>query len=253
MYLKEYAAQITANAEKLQAYLDEHNETLGFEANDHGLIKLPLELQEARISLMSACQTLNDLVDGAEAMITCLPLTAVHDVGALRVLIHYHLYRLVPRKGSISYVDLAKSVNMELHRLKAYVRHLITRRIFQELESGEVAHSAASILIADNESLQSWIAMLVDDTLEAVHALPKTYDAHGLSLDPNLSPFNLARNNTSVSSLELVISDSERGPRFAKGLQWIPSTALGSNDAIINSYPWDKFGLVVDVSSSFHL
>ncbi|KAK2782393.1 hypothetical protein FQN52_000933 [Onygenales sp. PD_12] len=246
MNLLEYAAQINVLAGKFQAYLDSQNETLSFD-NVDAWPDVPLEIQETRLALMSACLNLNDLVDTPRSFITVFPLTAVHDVGALRILWHYRLHQLVPRHGTISYEELAASVKLEYHRLVAYMRHLITRRIFREPEPGRVAHSAASALIADNESLQCWIANMVDDTLEAVLALPRTYDAHGMSLDPNLSPFNIARDNTSVSSLDLVISDPERGARFAKGITWVPTTTVGSTEANLKLYPWDQYGLIVDV------
>ncbi|KAL1961388.1 hypothetical protein VTO42DRAFT_116 [Malbranchea cinnamomea] len=246
MDLRQIAAQISTLADKFQAYLDSQNETVSFD-RANGWPRIPPELQETRIALMSACLNLHDLVDTPEAFVTLFPLTAVHDVGALRILWYYRLHQLVPRHGSISYEDLAAAAKLERYRLIAYVRHLITRRIFREPEPGRVAHSAASALIADNEALQCWIANLVDDTLEAVLALPKTYDAHGLSLDPNLSPFNIARDNTSVSSLDLVISDPQRGARFAKGIAWVPTTTVGSTEANLRVYPWQQFRLVVDV------
>ena len=254
MNLRDHAAEVSAYAEKLQSYLDNQDAAAAAtsDSKTNGLrppTRLPADLQEARIRLMSACLNLHDLADGPESFVTLFPLTAVHDVGALRILSHYRIYELVPRQGTVSYAELAQSLHLEQHRLTVYMRHLISRRIFQEPSLGQVAHSAASTLIADHESLQGWIAMLIDDTLEAVQALPKTYDQHGLSLDPHQSPFNVARSNTAVSSLELVLSDPTRGARFAKGLEWVPTTALGSTDANLNSYPWDQFSLVVDVGA----
>jgi len=166
------------------------------------------------------------------------------------MLYHYQLWKIVPTQGTISYAEMAKSLNLEVHRLTAYVRQLITRRIFCEPEPNRISHSAASLLVAQNEGLQSWIAMCTDDVLQAVQAYPETYDAHGLSLDPKLTPYNIARKNTSVNSMALVLSDKERGPRYSKALGWFAKTEMGSNEAILDAYPWDKFELVVDVTKT---
>jgi 6-hydroxytryprostatin B O-methyltransferase len=248
--LREYAAQVSAHAEKLQAYLDSHDEKLGFEVDARPSRQFPQDLQESRIALMSACQNIYDLIEGPESMMTTFPFLAVHDIGALKILYHYELWKLVPAQGTISYTELAKSLNLEVHRLTAYVRQLITRRIFLEPEPNRIAHSAASLLVAQNEGLQSWIAMCTDDVMEAVQAYPETYDAHGLSLDPKLTPYNIARKNTSVNSMALVLSDKQRGPRYSKALGWFAKTEMGSNEAILDAYPWDQFELVVDVNKT---
>jgi 6-hydroxytryprostatin B O-methyltransferase len=250
MNLREYAAHVSAHAEKLQSYLDSHDEKLGFEADARPSRQFPQDLQESRIALMSACLDMYDLIEGPESMMTTLPFLAVHDIGALKMLYHYQLWKLVPTQGTISYTEMAKSLNLEVHRLTAYVRQLITRRIFCEPEPNRIAHSAASLLVAQNEGLRSWIAMCTDDVLEAVQAYPETYDAHGLSLDPKLTPYNIARKNTSVNSMALVLSDKERGPRYSKALGWFAKTEMGSNEAILDAYPWDKFELVVDVTKT---
>jgi hypothetical protein len=244
--LREYAAQVVAHAEKLQSYLDRKDEKLGFGA-DVSPRTFPLELQESRIALMSTCLEMYDLVDGAESMMTQLPFIAVHDVGALKIFYHYQLWKLVPNQGTISLDDMAKSVNLDVHRLAAFVRQLINRRIFLEPEPNRIAHSTASLLVAQNESLQCWIAACTDDILEAVQAYPETYDAHGLSLDPKLSPYNIARKNTSMSGMALVLSDKERGPRYSKALGWVAKSETGANDAILNAYHWDQAKLIVDV------
>ena len=245
--LREYAAQVVAHAEKLQFYLDSKDEKLGF-GIDIAPRTFPLELQESRIALMSACDTMRDLVDGAESMMTQFPFIAVHDIGALKIFYHYQLWKLVPAEGTISLEDLAKLVKLDVHRLAAFMRQLINRRIFLEPEPNRIAHSTASFLVARNDSLQSWIAACTDDILEAVSAYPQTYDPHGLTMDPKLSPYNIARGDTSMSGMALVLSDKERGPRYSKGLGWVAKSETGANDAILNAYSWDQSKLIVDVS-----
>jgi 6-hydroxytryprostatin B O-methyltransferase len=247
MNLREYAAHVFAHAEKLQSYLDSQGEKLGFEADARPSGQFPRDLQESRIALMSVCLDIYDLLDGAESMMTMLPFFAVHDIGALKMLYHYKLWKLVPDQGTVSFDDMSKSLNIEVHRLASFMRYLITRRIFCEPEPNRIAHSTASRLVARNESLQCWIGACTDDILEAVQAYPETYDAHGLSLDPKLSPYNIARKDSSVGAMVLVLSDKERGPRYSKGLGWLAKSEGGCSDAILENYPWDQFGLVVDV------
>ena len=247
MNLREYAAHIFAHAEALQSYLDSQDEKLGFEADARPSNHFPQELQETRIALMSACQTMCDLVEGPEYMMLYSPFLAVHDLGAYKLLYHYQLWKLVPENGTISYEDVAKPLKIEVKRLTAYIRHLITRRIFLEPEPDRVGHSAASLLLARDEGLQCWLGAVIDDQAEAVQALPETYDANGLSLDPTLSPFNVARKDNSMGGMALVLSDKKRGHRYARGFGWTSTTQVASNEVILDSYPWEQFDLVADV------
>jgi hypothetical protein len=48
--------------------------------------------------------------------------------------------------------------------------------------------------------------------------------------------------------MALVLSDKDRGPRYSKAVGWFATTEMGSNEAILDAYPWDQFGLVVDVT-----
>lgn len=249
MNLREYAAHIFAHAEKLQSYLDSNGDKLGFEADARSSRHFPQELQESRVALMSACQTMSDLVEGAESTMLWSPFVAIHDVGAYKLLYHYRLWELVPEQGTISFEDMAKPLSLEVNRLKTYVRHLITRRIFLEPEPNRVAHSAASLFLARNEGSQCWLGACTDDMAEAIQALPETYDAHGLSLDTKLSPFNIARKDESMGAMALVLSDKQRGPRYSKGLGWVATTESASSEIILDSYPWEQFGLVVDVKN----
>jgi 6-hydroxytryprostatin B O-methyltransferase len=247
MNLREYAAHIFAHAEKLQSFLDSRGEKLGFEADALPSRHFPQELQESRVALMSACQTMYDLVEGAESTMLWSPFVAIHDVGAYKLLYHYRLWELVPEQGTISYEDMAKPLKLEVKRLTTYVRHLITRRIFLEPEPNRVGHSAASLFLARNEGSQCWLGACTDDVAEAIQALPETYDAHGLSLDTKFSPFNTARKDNSMGAMALVLSDKQRGPRYSKGLGWVSTTESASSEIILDSYPWEQFGLVVDV------
>lgn len=247
MNLREYATHIFAQAEKLQCYLDCRGETLGFSAYDNPSKHFPQELQESRVALMSACETMFDLVQGAEDRMVMAPLAAVHDVGIYKLLYHYRIWELVPHHGTISYNDMARSVNLEVKRLTAIVRQLITRRIFLEPKLNQVAHSSASLLIARTEGLQCWLGACTDDIAEAVQAMPETYDNHGLVLDPRYSAFNIARKDYSMGGMALVLSDKQRGPRYSKGLGWTANTQVGSNDSLLNCYPWEQFGVLVDV------
>lgn len=150
--------------------------------------------------------------------------------------------------GTNSYEEMAKQVKIEVKCLNAYVRYLIALRIFLEPEPGRVAHSASSRLVLKEEGLQYWLAACVDDQAEAAYALPETFDAHGHSLDPNRTTFNVARKDYLMNAMAVVMSDIKRDARYAKGFGWM-ATQTGSNEVLLNTYPWEQFKLVVDVMS----
>jgi hypothetical protein len=91
------------------------------------------------------------------------------------------------------------------------------------------------------------LGAVIEDQAEAVQALPETYDAYGLSLNPTLSPFNIARKDQSMGGMALVLSDKKKGPRYSKGFGWTSTTQVASNEIILESYPWEQFELVADV------
>ena len=153
-------AQISGLAEKLQSYLDSQGEKLGFD-EDARIATLFPQIQETRIALTSALQDMSDLVEGAEQKMFWHPMLVVQDLAAYKLLYHFMLWTQVPEHGTISYKEMAKHVKLEKKRLTAYVRYLITLRIFREPELGIVAHSTSSRLLLKEEGLQCWLAACV--------------------------------------------------------------------------------------------
>lgn len=80
----------------------------------------------------------------------------------------------MPLKGVISYEDLAAEVHdltgtaiypFDLRRL---LRLAMTNNIFQEPQAGYVAHNRTSLLLLEDETLASWVAMYTSDLLVPV-------------------------------------------------------------------------------------
>ena len=77
--------------------------------------------------------------------------------------------------------------------------------------------------------------------------MPETFDVHGPSLEPYRTTSNVARKDYSMNGMAVVMSDVKRGARYAKGFGWMATIQTGSNEVLLNSYPWEQFKLVVDV------
>lgn len=75
----------------------------------------------------------------------------------------FGLANAFPVGSEISFHDLAAKVGLGETHIRKLVRHAITQKIFTEVRPGVIAHSACSRLIAEDETVSSYLRFKTDD------------------------------------------------------------------------------------------
>lgn len=68
-----------------------------------------------------------------------------------------------PIHETASFSYIAKKVGLSELNVKRFLRHAMTNRIFNEVEPGVVAHTAASRLLAENSMMNDWVGFCVEE------------------------------------------------------------------------------------------
>jgi hypothetical protein len=138
--------------------------------------------------------------------------------------------------------------------LKRLVRHAITNHIFREPRKGFVAHTRTSRILAEDEQLQAWVGLTVEDIW---HPMARTTDAMRKwpgSQEPNETGMQLAYDTTD-HFFKIMASSPERLRRHGKAMAAYSSGEGFGTAHLVDAYSWESLGegTVVDVSYSFRL
>jgi hypothetical protein len=71
--------------------------------------------------------------------------------------VYYNVFDAVPLDGRISYADLAQKCNVLKSHLRRWMRHAISKRIFQASTKDSVAHTITSAECVRDETVWAWI------------------------------------------------------------------------------------------------
>lgn len=86
---------------------------------------------------------------------------------ALEATYRWKIAQHVPLESDISYADLAAKVGLPEPVLRRIVRYGICHhRMFLEPRSGFVAHSVASLMLADDEEAYACLGMMYDEGVQ---------------------------------------------------------------------------------------
>lgn len=78
----------------------------------------------------------------------------------------------MPREGTITFSQLQCQTSLDPVNLVRLVRHAITNHVFREPKPGSIAHTAASLALASDESLQAWVGFNTEDVFpSSAHVL----------------------------------------------------------------------------------
>jgi hypothetical protein len=108
--------------------------------------RIPEDVREARASVLSACQTLSQLIDGPSQAAFAAVTPHWHS-GAMQYIYHFQIAKHVPLDGDIGYQDLAANTNTDENKTRRIVRLAVTLGFFQERRSGYVSHTAMSRIL----------------------------------------------------------------------------------------------------------
>lgn len=75
----------------------------------------------------------------------------------LRVICRHDIARRVPLDGTIAVIDLAKDCGLDVNDLLRILRCAEAWHVFTEPKEGQIAHTAASKLLKEDEILKAWL------------------------------------------------------------------------------------------------
>lgn len=81
----------------------------------------------------------------------------------------FELAHAFPVGSEITYHDLATKAGVGETHIRKLVRHAITQQIFTEIRPGTIAHSACSRLIAEDDTVSSYLKFITDDAWHAAY------------------------------------------------------------------------------------
>jgi hypothetical protein len=187
------AQKIKEETEKLDAYLKANGlPSPGFdEDSPSGYPKLPADIQTCRQQLIQATRELNELSVGPQETIRWTSWSNL-DVLALQLIAQYKLATLVPVGGTITLEELASKTSLDAVNVARVIRLAATNRIFREPSPGVFAHTAASRVLAENESLQIWTEWYTEEIFPASAHVLEALRRYPEAAYPTRTGFNFA-------------------------------------------------------------
>lgn len=154
-------------------------------------------------------------------------------------------------EGSISFADLARSLDVSERILTRILRHAMLNNIFCEPSVGHVAHSSLSLQLArPGNAIRGVVGHQTETVFPAVAHMVDAHDKYG-TREENVTrtPFNEAF-GTDQGALQWVADDPVRSARFAESMKGGASSGPFSAVHTVRGFDWDALGegTVVDVS-----
>ncbi|KJK79860.1 hypothetical protein H634G_04099 [Metarhizium anisopliae BRIP 53293] len=241
--LIQLATTINLSVAKIQQVLD--SQQAPSPSFDEDSPPLPANIREAQDVVLDATAELHDLLTD--------PLNLMHQsargdkTACLQTIARFDIASLVPPGGQISFKELASQTPLTEQMMSRIIRHAVTMRVFREPESGFVAHTRASRMLASPE-MRDWIRAGTEELGPAGHKLAEALEKWPGSQEPNETGFSLA-NNTTGSIYDVISEYPQRAVRFANAMKVM--TSKPEFDACYGTdfYDWASLGTarVVDV------
>ncbi|KAI2905805.1 hypothetical protein CBS63078_5259 [Aspergillus niger] len=246
--LERYASQVTASAtliiRHLKSLKDEPS-TLPSQTS------VPTAVGTAQLRLAEAAFQLLHFTRDPGNVLTQLTVD-LQVISAVRWLLHFEIFSLVPLEGSISYHELSSVANVPENLLRSHIRLAMTCHLFQESGPiGMVAHSPVSCQLASDPSLVSWGQYFANSVFPTATKNVNATAAWPGSKALNETAHNLAFNHHG-SFFDYVSQDPARTVEFANSMKAVSTTSLFDTCHLCKSFDWSSLGdgVVVDMGGS---
>ena len=180
----------------------------------------------------------------------CIFIWQLQVISAVRWLLHFEIFSLVPLEGSISYHELSSVANVPENLLRSHIRLAMTCHLFQESGPiGMVAHSSVSRQLASDPSLVSWGQYFANSVFPTATKNVNATAAWPGSKELNETAHNLAFDHHG-SFFDYVSQDPARTVEFANSMKAVSTTSFFDPCHLCKSFDWSSLGdgVVVDVS-----
>ncbi|KAB8295923.1 hypothetical protein EYC80_008743 [Monilinia laxa] len=254
--LVKLAATITRETEKLSAYLKDNGiEEPSFDITSAvAFPKLPEDLRKSREEIIIATKELGDLVTGAEEGLRWLAMD-FYNVLSLQAIYHYNIAKSIPLGGTATFEEIAQKVGLDVINVRRFMRHAMSNRIFQEVDPEVVSHTAASKMLAEDQSMMDWVGVCVEECWPSAGKTIEALTQYPSASEPTQTGFCLANGTMDIENLFATIGKSPlRAKRFGGAMASFTSGEGYKISHLVENYDWafiDSYsGTIVDLGGS---
>lgn len=212
-------------------------------ANDHDARKVQQEL-------VMATEELKALATGGEDWVRYMAWQST-DMLALQGINSFGFAEAFAPGTTTTYAALANATKLPESTVRRFVRYAVRRYIFTEPVKNVVAHTSASVALAQNPRLRAWVAMQCGDlwpafarTVEAVEKWPDSEEI-------NSTGISLA-NETEEPFFAIFAKDQKRLARYVLAMSSWAEGPENKVDFLAHGWDWSKLGdgTVVDLGGN---
>ncbi|KAJ0414364.1 putative O-methyltransferase [Aspergillus carlsbadensis] len=246
--LTEIAEGILESARALDAYTSAQG-LAPTSLTQHTLPTLAGDMEKTRKKLVDSTTELKSLVQGPIGQLYDV-LFAFTDLMSIRFIYRHNIPSHVPLSGDISIPDLAEKTNLNPTRLRRYLHHTMTYRLFIESRPGHIAHSSTSRLLKEDPAALDTVGFLVEELTPAATAVLEAEAKWPESAEPNETGYNIAF-DTRDSFYKEIAKEPHRARRFGAAMRFMTAGTFYDIKHLIRGYDWGALdvpgSVVVDV------
>ncbi|CCE33226.1 related to sterigmatocystin 7-O-methyltransferase precursor [Claviceps purpurea 20.1] len=211
------ARRISADADKVDAYLRENNlPQPGFEVDAPGdFPSLPADVQQSRQQIVHDALELGRLARGPRETVRWGVWNYL-DTLSIQIINSFGIANMVPIEQPILLSELQTKSALSATSLAQVLRHAMTIDIFCEPKPGLIAHTAASRLLAEDKALQDWAGFISEDVFPAGANVLKSLRSYPEATSLTTTGFNFAFNTVNEEPMFVTFGkDPIRAKRMA--------------------------------------
>ncbi|CAG8957889.1 hypothetical protein HYFRA_00000229 [Hymenoscyphus fraxineus] len=254
--LIDLAKTITQETEKLEKYMRESGSAAPSFDVDAPLAfpNLPEEIKKARENVVRATKELGDLVTGPKESVRWMSWN-FNDQLSLQAINHYKIAKAFPIHETATYAEIAEKVGLDEVNVRRFMRHAMTNRIFREVNSDVVAHTAASRVLAEDDAMGDWVGFTTDDIFPAASKVISALTEHPSASEPTEAGFQAANGTTNIEPMFVTFG---KDPRRAKRMGGAMTSLTGGEgyeiSYLLRNYDWaslnENHATIVDLGGS---
>ncbi|ORY60582.1 O-methyltransferase [Pseudomassariella vexata] len=211
------AQKISRETEKVEMYFRDRGLPLpSFDADAPGDFEnLPEDIARSRREVIQTTSELRDLMVSPKERVRWLAWDFL-GTQSLQLLSHFGIPKLVPIEGTITLTELQSKTTLDPTNLARVLRHAMTKRIFIEPSPGVIAHTAASRLLVEDESLNAWVGFNTEDIYPASSHVLEAITKYPEATNLTRTGFNVAFNTVDQEPMFVTFGkDPKRARRMA--------------------------------------
>ncbi|KAI0468872.1 S-adenosyl-L-methionine-dependent methyltransferase [Xylaria cf. heliscus] len=198
----------------------------------------PTEVGESREKLLEAIDELRALVLGPNSYLFFASFISPVSIAVFNVIYRYELAQNIPKRGSISYPDLASRCGLAELDVRRVIQAALSLRMFEEQPDGSIGHNAISAALA-TPLVHDSVGFSTEEYVPAAMKLAEALKRFPGSTCAGESA--IAISNGSVGDRDifsLISHDPARVRRFTNAMSWVTTVPETSSVHFVDNVPW---------------